>query len=113
MRNSFKFSTRAATYLVIIDTLKGLPITTRDAAFGLTGLFALYAIRILCDFFTKRYPRRGKCLIDIGLLELTLQKSESFFLHLCVQKCIRHRNVNHCLLVIHKAQGRYERQIPY
>ncbi|KAF8831520.1 hypothetical protein HHX47_DHR1000662 [Lentinula edodes] len=36
------FNTRAATYLVIIDTLKGLPITTRDAAFGLTGLFALH-----------------------------------------------------------------------
>ncbi|KAJ3812550.1 sulfate transporter family-domain-containing protein [Lentinula aff. lateritia] len=61
------FNTRAATYLVIIDTLKGLPITTRDAAFGLTGLFALYAIRILCDFFTKRYPRRARVFFFISV----------------------------------------------
>ncbi|KAG6813355.1 hypothetical protein H0H92_011903 [Tricholoma furcatifolium] len=35
------FNTRAATYEVIINTLKGLPRTTLDAAWGLTGLFAL------------------------------------------------------------------------
>ncbi|KAJ4488210.1 sulfate transporter family-domain-containing protein [Lentinula aciculospora] len=61
------FNTRAATYLVIIDTLKGLPITTRDAAFGLTGLFALYAIRILCDLFSKRYPRRARVFFFISV----------------------------------------------
>ena len=57
-------STRAATYLVIIDTLKGLPGTTLDAAFGLVGLFALYAIRISCDYLKGKYPRRGRSFIS-------------------------------------------------
>ncbi|KAJ3760903.1 sulfate transporter family-domain-containing protein [Lentinula raphanica] len=61
------FNTRAATYLVIIDTLKGLPITTRDAAFGLSGLFALYGIRILCDLCSKRFPRRARVFFFISV----------------------------------------------
>ncbi|KAG6920007.1 hypothetical protein DXG01_013356 [Tephrocybe rancida] len=40
------FDTRASTYKVIINTLKGLPRTKLDAAWGLTGLVALYGIRI-------------------------------------------------------------------
>jgi MFS superfamily sulfate permease-like transporter len=55
MRNS----TRAATYHVIINTLKGLGRTKKDAAFGLVGLFSLYAIRMTCDYLSRRYPRRG------------------------------------------------------
>lgn len=54
------YSTRAATYKVIINTLKGLPLTTLDAAFGLVGLFFLYAIRYACEYLSKRYPRRGE-----------------------------------------------------
>jgi sodium-independent sulfate anion transporter 11 len=61
------FNTRGATYLVIIDTLKGLPLTTRDAAFGLTGLVALYAIRILCDYFSERFPRRARVFFFISV----------------------------------------------
>jgi sodium-independent sulfate anion transporter 11 len=38
-------STRAATYKVIINTLRLLPSTKLDAAFGLTGLFFLYFVR--------------------------------------------------------------------
>jgi solute carrier family 26 (sodium-independent sulfate anion transporter), member 11 len=53
-------STRAATYLVIINTLKGLPRTTKDAAFGLFGLVFLYAVRMTCDHFARKYPRRGE-----------------------------------------------------
>ena len=52
-------STRAATYHVIINTLKGLGRTQKDAAFGLVGLFVLYAIRMICDHLSHRYPRRG------------------------------------------------------
>ena len=52
-------STRAATYHVFINTLKGLGRTQKDAAFGLVGLFTLYAIRMSCDYFARRYPRRG------------------------------------------------------
>lgn len=52
------FDTRAATYHVIINTLKGLPRTQKDAAFGLVGLFTLYLIRFTCAKLTKRYPAR-------------------------------------------------------
>ncbi|CAL1704078.1 unnamed protein product [Somion occarium] len=54
------FDTRAATYKVIINTLKGLPGTKLDAAWGLTGLFGLYAIRMICDFLSRKYPRRKR-----------------------------------------------------
>ncbi|GAA6008582.1 hypothetical protein JCM10207_007166 [Rhodosporidiobolus poonsookiae] len=42
---SSKLNTRGATYRVIIDTLKHLPDTKRDAAFGLSGLLFLYIVR--------------------------------------------------------------------
>ncbi|KAG7446123.1 sulfate permease [Guyanagaster necrorhizus] len=61
------FNTRAATYEVIINTLKGLPNTKLDAAWGLTGLVALYAIRIICDQLTKRFPRRGRLFFFISV----------------------------------------------
>ncbi|KAJ6455810.1 sulfate transporter family-domain-containing protein [Mycena sanguinolenta] len=62
------FNTRAATYHVIINSLKGLPRTTLDAAWGLTSLFALYAIRILCDYLGKRYPRRARIFFFISVI---------------------------------------------
>ena len=52
-----RYSTRAATYHVFINTLKGLDRTQKDAAFGLVGLFALYAIRMTCAYLSRRYPR--------------------------------------------------------
>ncbi|KAH7916027.1 sulfate transporter family-domain-containing protein [Hygrophoropsis aurantiaca] len=61
------FDTRAATYEVIINTLKGLPITTLDAAWGLTGLFALYAIRIVCTELSRRYPHRSRLFFFISV----------------------------------------------
>ncbi|KAI0721519.1 sulfate permease [Cerioporus squamosus] len=54
------FDTRAATYKVFINTLKGLPRTKLDAAFGITGLVSLYAIRWICDRLSKRYPSRAR-----------------------------------------------------
>mgnify|MGYP003873773181 CR=1 FL=1 len=42
---SSKLNTRASTYKVIIDTLKHLPDTQRDAAYGLSGLLFLYLAR--------------------------------------------------------------------
>ncbi|KAL0947155.1 hypothetical protein HGRIS_013282 [Hohenbuehelia grisea] len=62
------FDTRAATYKVIINTLKGLPRTTLDAAWGLTGLVALYSIRIICDRLSKRFPRRARWFFFISVL---------------------------------------------
>ncbi|TBU50099.1 sulfate permease [Dichomitus squalens] len=54
------FDTRAATYEVFINMLKGLPRTKLDAAFGITGLVSLYFIRWACDRLTRRYPSRAR-----------------------------------------------------
>jgi len=62
------FDTRAATYMVIINTLKGLPRTTLDAAWGLPGLVALYGIRLLCDYLGRRFPRRARMFFFISVL---------------------------------------------
>lgn len=63
-------STRAASYLVIINTLKGLPRTKLDAAWGLTGLVALYAIRQGCVWGSKKWPRRGMRSMSSQLVDL-------------------------------------------
>ncbi|KAF8874619.1 sulfate permease [Gymnopilus junonius] len=62
------FDTRAATYRVIINTLKGLPRTTLDAAWGLTGLACLYLIRYFCTYMTKKFPRRQRWFFFINVL---------------------------------------------
>ena len=51
------FNTRAACYLVIINTLKYLPSTTLDAAFGIPCLVFLYAYRYFFNFLARRYPK--------------------------------------------------------
>ncbi|KAI0807264.1 sulfate permease [Fomes fomentarius] len=54
------FDTRAATYKVFINTMKRLPTTKLDAAFGITGLVSLYAIRWICAGLSKRYPSKAR-----------------------------------------------------
>jgi sodium-independent sulfate anion transporter 11 len=54
------FNTRAPTYWVIINTLKGLPHTKLDAAIGLTALTLLYLIRIACSVGSKKLPQRQR-----------------------------------------------------
>lgn len=54
------FDTRAPTYQVFINTLKGLPRTKLDAAMGLTALTLLYLIRSACKFGAKKMPSRSK-----------------------------------------------------
>ncbi|KAH9934918.1 sulfate permease [Fomitopsis serialis] len=61
------FNTRAAPYRVIIDTLKHLPQTKLDAAFGITGLVCLYLIRFACVYFTKRLPHRQRLFFFISV----------------------------------------------
>jgi solute carrier family 26 (sodium-independent sulfate anion transporter), member 11 len=51
------FDTRAACYLVIINTLKNLPNTTLDAAFGLPCLFFLYLYRWFFNWGSRRWPK--------------------------------------------------------
>ena len=62
------FSTRDATYLVIINTLKNLPNTKLDAAIGLTALFALYFIRWSLNTLTRRYPNRQRLFFFLSTL---------------------------------------------
>ncbi|EPQ58456.1 sulfate permease [Gloeophyllum trabeum ATCC 11539] len=61
------FNTRGATYQVIINTLKGLPRTKMDAAFGLTGLTCLYLVRGVCDYLGKRFPHRARLFFFISV----------------------------------------------
>lgn len=63
-----KFSTRGATYRVIIDTLKHLPSATIDASMGLTALALLYGIRFACNLAARRKPHRAKLFFFISTL---------------------------------------------
>jgi sodium-independent sulfate anion transporter 11 len=65
---SASFDTRAATYSVIINTLKYLPTAQLDAALGVTGLAMLYAIRTACNYGVKKYPNRAKTFFFISTL---------------------------------------------
>lgn len=49
-----RFDTRASTYKVIINTFKNLQYTSRDAAYGLSGLLFLYVVRGICSRVESR-----------------------------------------------------------
>ncbi|GFZ49948.1 Sulfate permease 2 [Saitozyma sp. JCM 24511] len=51
------FDTKAAPYLVIINTFKNLPKCSLDAAFGVPALAMLYMIKWSLAYLPKRYPR--------------------------------------------------------
>jgi sodium-independent sulfate anion transporter 11 len=61
-------NTRDAPYLVIINTLKGLPRTQLDAALGLTALLMLYLIRGFCSYMSKKQPHRAKMYFFLSTL---------------------------------------------
>jgi sodium-independent sulfate anion transporter 11 len=65
---SAKFSTRGATYKIIIDTLKHLPSTQMDAAMGLTALAMLYAIRSACNYGTRKKPHKATFFFFLSTL---------------------------------------------
>jgi sodium-independent sulfate anion transporter 11 len=62
------FSTREATYKVIINILKHLGRTDLNASFGLTALFLLYLIRFTCNQLAKRFPNRAKTFFFLNTL---------------------------------------------
>jgi sodium-independent sulfate anion transporter 11 len=62
------FNTRAATYTVVINTLKYLKHTKLDAAIGLSALVLLYAIRSACKFAAKKFPSRQKAIFFVATL---------------------------------------------
>ncbi|KDN38099.1 putative sulfate permease [Tilletiaria anomala UBC 951] len=47
-------------YKIFLDTLKALPQTTLDAAFGLPALFFLYAVRSFFTWLPGRHPRLAR-----------------------------------------------------
>lgn len=61
---------RDPTYLVIINTLKGLPRTKLDAAMGLSALFLLYFIRWFCAFMGRKQPAKQKMWFFISTLRM-------------------------------------------
>ncbi|EJD44033.1 sulfate permease, partial [Auricularia subglabra TFB-10046 SS5] len=63
-----RLDTRAETYKVIINTLKNLKYAKLDAAFGVVGLFSLYAIRMTCEYLSRRYPRRARAMFFVSVL---------------------------------------------
>lgn len=58
MGYSKKVNTRAATYKVVINTLKHLPDTKLDAVFGLIPLFILYIWKFTCNDWGPRLVER-------------------------------------------------------
>lgn len=62
------FSNREATYKVVINILKHLGRTKRDAAMGLTALAFLYLIRYFCGFAARRMPGRSKMFFFLSTL---------------------------------------------
>ncbi|EST04846.1 STAS domain protein [Kalmanozyma brasiliensis GHG001] len=55
-------------YRIIIDTLKGLPKTNINAAFGLPALFFLYFVKWFCGWLPKRYPRTARTMFFVSVL---------------------------------------------
>jgi sodium-independent sulfate anion transporter 11 len=63
-------NTRAATYEVIINTLKALPKAKLDSAMGVSALAMLYLWRIGCSQMGKRQPNRKKFWFFLSTLRM-------------------------------------------
>ncbi|KAI9265010.1 sulfate transporter family-domain-containing protein [Phascolomyces articulosus] len=61
-------NTHDATYLVFGNFFKHLPDTHLDVAFGLVGLFVLYAFRFGTAYLGKKYPRYDKLWFFINIM---------------------------------------------
>ena len=66
------FSNRDSTYKVVINILKHLGRSKKDAAIGLTALLLLYLWRYLCTFAAKKVPRRAKLFFFISTLRTAI-----------------------------------------
>ncbi|KAL8830898.1 MAG: hypothetical protein Q9170_005529 [Blastenia crenularia] len=62
------FSNRESTYKVVINILKHLGRSKKDAAMGFTALFLLYFIRFSCRFAARKMPRRSKMFFFLSTL---------------------------------------------
>ncbi len=61
---------RAATYLVVVNTLKHIRSTKLDAALGFTALFMLYAIRSACKYGGKKMPSKARAWFFVSALRV-------------------------------------------
>ncbi|KAF2442254.1 sulfate permease-like protein [Karstenula rhodostoma CBS 690.94] len=82
------FSTRDATYNVVINTLKHLGRSNLNAAIGLTALAMLYIIRITCSQLAKRYPSRAKAIFFVN----TLRTAFVLLLYVAISYGINHNH---------------------
>nr|UJH94641.1 Sul2 [Starmerella bombicola] len=64
--------TRAASYLVVINTLKTLPHANVNAAFGFVSLFMLYFLRWVCGYLEKKDKKRKWLWFYLGTLRAAL-----------------------------------------
>lgn len=62
------FSNREATYKVVINILKHLGGSKKDAAMGLSALLFLYLIRFACTFSARKMPQRQKLFFFLSTL---------------------------------------------
>ncbi|KAL8903321.1 MAG: hypothetical protein Q9207_004009 [Kuettlingeria erythrocarpa] len=62
------FSNREATYKVVINILKHLGRSEKDAAMGLSALIFLYLIRYACAFSARKMPQRRKFFFFLSTL---------------------------------------------
>lgn len=62
------FDTRDTTYKVVINILKHLGRTKKDAAMGFTALFLLYLIRFVCNSLARKRPQKAKFFFFISTL---------------------------------------------
>ena len=61
-------NTREAPYMVMVNTLKGLPRTQLDAAIGLTSIALLFFLRDACAALEARQPSRKRMWSTISSL---------------------------------------------
>lgn len=64
-------NTREAPYLVLLNTVKGLPKMHIDAAIGISSIILLFSIRGFCSMMEARQPNRKRVWSFISSLRMT------------------------------------------
>nr|CAG8510185.1 13921_t:CDS:2 [Entrophospora candida] len=57
-------------YVILVETLKGLPRTKVDAALGIFSLIYLYAFKYGTQFLSKKYPKHERTFFFIGVFRI-------------------------------------------
>ncbi|BGP30935.1 Sulfate permease 2 [Rhodotorula toruloides] len=101
MGYSSKLNTRAETYKVIINSLKHLPDTKLDAAFGLSGLAFLYIVRYVLQQTERR--SRNPIVKRIAFFALTLRTAFVIVILTVVSWAfLRHKDPKHFPIAVLK-----------